>query len=99
MYQEFLDSNRTGHDERAAAVSHKPDPPPADTSDRLPTGEELLEMEPEESRAAAFRREFHKPEILGDIYDTMEHDANGIQQFFERPRQEATQRPPDQHRT
>lgn len=66
-------------------VGDKPDRSPSDRSDLPPTGEELLEIEPVESRGAAFRRELYKPESIGDIHDTIDHDANNIQQFFERP--------------
>jgi hypothetical protein len=85
MYQEFLDSNRAGRDQGVNVVGDEPDRSPSDRSDLPPTGEELLEIEPVESRAAAFRRELYKPESIDDIHDTIDHDANDIQQFFERP--------------
>jgi hypothetical protein len=40
---------------------------------------------PDESRAAAFRRELYKPETIDGINSTIEHDVNDIQKFFERP--------------
>jgi hypothetical protein len=85
MYQEFLDSNRTGRDQGVNVVGDKPDRSPSDRSGLPPTGEELLEMEPKESRAAALRRQLYKPESISDIKDVVEDGANGIQQFFERP--------------
>jgi hypothetical protein len=85
MYQDFLASAQAGPGQDAGVVAEKPDTSPWDTSGLPPTGEELLDMEPEESRAAAARREFYKPEILENVHRTIEHDANGIQQFFERP--------------
>jgi hypothetical protein len=85
MYQEFLDDARLDRDPRAGAVSEKPEPLPADAGDRPPTGEELLEMEPEESRAAAFRREFYKPETIEGIHDTIEQNADDAPLLFERP--------------
>jgi hypothetical protein len=85
MYQEFLDDARSGRDQRAGAVSEKPDPPPADTWGVPPTGEELLEIEPEESRAEAFRREFYKPETIEGLHDTFEQNADDAPLVFERP--------------
>ena len=85
MYEEFLDSNRTGRDQGVNVVGEQPDRSPGDRTGLPPTGQELLEMEPAESRAAAFRREFYKPESIDDIHGTIESDANTVQQFFERP--------------
>ena len=50
-------------------------------------------MEPAESRAAAFRREFYKPESIDDIHGTIESDANTVQQFFELPDRKSCRRP------
>ena len=85
MYEEFLDSNRTGRDQGVNVVGEQPDRSPGDRTGLPPTGQELLEIEPAESRAAAFRREFYKPESIDDIHGTIESDANTVQQFFERP--------------
>ena len=85
VYEEFLDSNRTGSDQGVNVVGEKPDRSPGDRTGLPPTGAELLEMEPDESRAAAFRREFYKPESIDDIHGTIESDANTVQEFFERP--------------
>lgn len=84
MYQDFLASAQAGPGKDAGLVAEKPDTSPWDTSGLPPTGEELLEMEPE-GKAAAFRQELYKPETIENIHRTFEHNADDVPSLFERP--------------
>ncbi|MBV9445887.1 MAG: hypothetical protein JO345_08330 [Streptosporangiaceae bacterium] len=88
MYQEFRQQQETssnGWDRGTNVVDDKPDRSPGDISDLPPTGERLLELEPKESRATAFRRETYDHDVVEGVHDTIEQNANDLQKLFDRP--------------
>jgi hypothetical protein len=73
----------SGRDQGRNVIGDKPDLSPGDTSDLSPTGEHLAEMENgKHSRLDMLRRRLESEEVLDDLHDAAEDQANTWQEIL-----------------
>jgi hypothetical protein len=84
IYQDWLKEQSGGREKGVNVVGDKPDRSPGDTSDLPPAGEELVELENNDtSRPERLKRWFDRE--FDDVDDVVNKTATSVQELLERP--------------